>query len=103
MTTSEKSRFWQQHLDRWPTSGMTQVAYCQAHGLKLATFQYWRKRLREMTAPVDSGAFVPVVVRDARYIADTIIVVRIGPAMLDVPLSHLSEVLQTLGLGLASC
>jgi hypothetical protein len=39
MNSSEKSRFWQSHIDQWPTSGMTQAAYCQAHGLKLATFQ----------------------------------------------------------------
>tara|TARA_R110002167_G_scaffold366254_1_gene594026 strand:+ start:25262 stop:25486 length:225 start_codon:yes stop_codon:yes gene_type:complete len=64
---SEKSRFWQPHIDHWPTSGMTQVAYCQAYGLKLATFQYWRKRLREISVPAESGAFVPVVASDARY------------------------------------
>ena len=104
MTTSEKSRFWQSHIDLWPTSGMTQAAYCQTHGLKLATFQYWRKRLREMTVPIESGAFVPLVtVGDSRPTPEAIIVVRVGSAMLDVPLPQLPDVLKVLGLSVSPC
>ena len=30
----------------WEKSGLTQKAYCNEQGLKLATFGLWRKRLR---------------------------------------------------------
>jgi hypothetical protein len=104
MNSFEKYRFWQSHIDQWPTSGMTQAAYCQAHGLKLATFQYWRKRLREKTVPVESGAFVPLVaVGDSRPAPEAIIVVRVGSAMLDVPLPQLPDVLKVLGLSVSPC
>jgi hypothetical protein len=104
MNSSEKSRFWQSHIDQWSTSSTTQVAYCQAHGLKLATFQYWRKRLREKTVPVESGAFVPLVaVGDSQPTPEAIIVVRLGSAMLDVPLPQLPDVLKVLGLSDSPC
>jgi transposase-like protein len=104
MNSSEKYRFWQSHIDQWPTSGMTQAAYCQTHDLKLATFQYWRKRLREKAHPIEPGAFVPLVaVGDSQPTPEAIIVVRVGSAMLDVPLPQLPDVLKVLGLSVSPC
>jgi len=31
---------------------MTQKDYCRKNGLKWSTFYYWRKRLKELSAPV---------------------------------------------------
>jgi hypothetical protein len=48
----EKRVFWQSHIDAYVTEGRSQVAYCRSHGLALATFQYWKRRLsREGAKP----------------------------------------------------
>ncbi|WP_250465090.1 IS66 family insertion sequence element accessory protein TnpA [Microbulbifer litoralis] len=44
MTTQSKSDFWQQHIQTWKESGLSQAAYCQQHDLKLSTFTYWRHK-----------------------------------------------------------
>jgi hypothetical protein len=43
------------HLDRYRASGLTQAAYCQAHGLKPATIAYWLSKSKS-----ESLAFVEV-------------------------------------------
>ena len=42
----EKRAFWQGHIDACEAGGQTQVAYCQAHGLALATCHYRKRRLK---------------------------------------------------------
>ena len=49
-----KSRFWQQHLDAWQTSGLTQRAYAREHDLPIARFTYWKGKFYPNT-PVDKG------------------------------------------------
>ena len=39
-----KAALWQQRIEDWEASGLSQVVYCQRNGLKHATFAYWRKR-----------------------------------------------------------
>lgn len=53
---SSKQAQWTQRLQAWERSGQTCAAFCRARGLKRATFDYWRRRLRA------NGALVPVVV-----------------------------------------
>lgn len=36
----------QSHLARWKTSGLTQAAFCQAHGIKPHIFSYYKKKFR---------------------------------------------------------
>ncbi len=43
-----KASVWQQHIEDWETSGMTQVIYCQQHAISLASFGYWRTRLKRV-------------------------------------------------------
>ncbi|WP_025265017.1 IS66 family insertion sequence element accessory protein TnpA [Thalassolituus oleivorans] len=44
-----KSEQWQQHLNLWHASGLSQVAFCQQHNIAVHNFQYWRKRLSPKT------------------------------------------------------
>jgi len=48
----EKRRYWEAHIERWQHSGMTQKDYCRDNGLKWSTFHYWRKRIEELSAPM---------------------------------------------------
>jgi transposase len=36
---------WQGHLKSWRSSGTTQIAYCQKHGISRHAFQYWKHQL----------------------------------------------------------
>jgi len=54
---SSKRRQWARRMQAWERSGQTRAAFCGAHGLSLATFDYWRRQLR---AP--GRALVPVTV-----------------------------------------
>jgi len=53
-----KQEKWRMHVEGWRASGLSQRAYCVGEGLKLSTFQYWTRRLRD--APEVSGVPVPV-------------------------------------------
>lgn len=59
MTQTQKQQFWQQHLQAWQTSSLSQTAYCRQHELPLANFGYWRKRLSEATATTPT--IIPMV------------------------------------------
>ena len=45
-TQSRHHQIWQEHMNAWEKSGLSQKAYCNEQGIKLATFGLWRKRLR---------------------------------------------------------
>ena len=47
MAKRQTSEFWQQHLEAWKRSGLTQVAYCASHGLRIKSFGRWRSKTRE--------------------------------------------------------
>ena len=60
----DKSSLWQQHIEGWETSGLTQLMYCQQHAISLGSFGYWRTRLKRMP-PDENGRetearFLPV-------------------------------------------
>jgi hypothetical protein len=40
-----RHQIWQEHIEAWERSGLTQKQYCREKGLKLPTFGLWRKRL----------------------------------------------------------
>lgn len=47
MAKRQTTEFWQQHLQGWNESGLTQVAYCARHGLRIKSFSRWRSKTRE--------------------------------------------------------
>jgi len=51
----EKRRAWQQHIQSWRQSGLTQIGYCRRHDLKFHSFVYWRDKFIPKTATTASG------------------------------------------------
>jgi hypothetical protein len=49
MTSEEKKDFWQQHIENWRQSKLSQKIYCQQQDLSLASFGYWRTWLNRKT------------------------------------------------------
>ena len=46
---------WQQHIERWETSGLTQRGYCREHNLKPHQFSYWKRKLKSSASDDDSA------------------------------------------------
>lgn len=107
MTRIEKQAYWQQHIADWESDNRSQADYCEAYGLKLSTFSYWRtrflrQRLAAEAAPVDSGSFVAVKAStfglasrpDDVHTAHAVI--DYGSVRITLPSSHLPEALPLL-------
>lgn len=66
----EKRIQWQQHIQNWKKSGLSQKAYCEANNLKQNQLWYWNRKVHEQTfsssgkpnkkLTVSDTAFVPV-------------------------------------------
>ena len=58
----------QSHLAHWKSSGLTQAAFCQAHGIKPHIFSYYKKKFSSTATPVQrSSHLIPV-----RLVADEV-------------------------------
>lgn len=55
--------FWQEQLDGWRRSGLTQVGYCASRGLNIKSFQRWRCKEKKTAASTQpSLTLIPVSV-----------------------------------------
>lgn len=45
--SAEKRAYWEQHLNTWKNSGLTQKDYCKREGLAYGSFKNWRSQLIE--------------------------------------------------------
>jgi len=99
----DKSNLWQQHIEGWKTSGLTQGIYCQQNAISLASFGYWRTRLKRVPPDKNGGEiearFLPVQLMSTRH--DPLLTLR-TPQNLSIDVSRgfdpqlLKEVLQVL-------
>ncbi len=60
-----RADFWQQHVQQWKSTPLSQVAYCREHALNFHRFNYWYRKTdpvkpKKESAPL-SASFVPVV------------------------------------------
>jgi hypothetical protein len=49
---AEKRRFWEQQIQQWKASSLTQTEFCRLHNLKTHQLTYWKKRFHRTQAPV---------------------------------------------------
>lgn len=57
LDSQPRRRFWEHHIERWQSSGLSQAAYCRKHQLSAHRFYYWRRRL---LASQERVSFLPV-------------------------------------------
>ena len=62
MSIDSKSSFWQQHIENCRCSSLSQAQYCKKHSLALATFSYWKKKLKSLPEQ-SQPRFYPLTVR----------------------------------------
>ena len=58
LNSKEKRKFWEDHIQAWRQSGLTQVEYCRENHLKNHQWWYWRRRFS--TSPDTNVRFVPL-------------------------------------------
>ncbi|MCO1335806.1 IS66 family insertion sequence element accessory protein TnpB [Microbulbifer sp. OS29] len=51
MNTQSKAEFWQEHINAWNSSGLSQTAYCQQYQLKLSKQNKGRPKLIPISMP----------------------------------------------------
>lgn len=56
-----KEHFWQRHIDGCQASSQSQKDYCNAHGLALATFSYWKRKLQKQET-TEGRRFYPLTI-----------------------------------------
>jgi len=59
-TEQNKQACWQEHIQCWEQSGLSQEAYCKAQALALSTFGYWRRKINHRSK--DRPKFYPLAV-----------------------------------------
>ena len=65
-----KQSFWQNHIDGWQQSGQSQQRYCRQQGIALATFGYWRRKLK--TPQTEKPRFFPLVVSGRPFVDNVV-------------------------------
>lgn len=63
-TSSSKADFWKRHIETCNSSPQTQAQYCREHSLALATFCYWKKKLKMTRQP--KARFYPLTVQSEK-------------------------------------
>jgi hypothetical protein len=58
MSAIESKEFWEQHIEKQKSSGLSRSQYCSEYGINYHRFGYWLKKL----LPSSSG-FVPVKIQ----------------------------------------
>lgn len=86
MTNIDKRGYWQQHIDAWQRSGLTQKAYCERESVSLARFGYWRRRL----AGKSPKRFIAL---EARPISSVVRIHLRGGVLIEAPTDSLATVL----------
>ncbi len=52
------------HYEHWQVSGLSQMAYSQAHGLTFHKFNYWCRKFQQPATKSDTSGFVSVRVKE---------------------------------------
>ena len=45
-----KRQYWQEHVECWKRSGLSQAEYCRLNSLQIKNFWYWKKQYNGKTA-----------------------------------------------------
>lgn len=92
MTSRQSRTTWQKHFDDWSNSGMTQPDYCKQHNISIASFGFWRTKLkREANTEIkQTKKLVPVTINNNSNIIQ---VALPGGIQMSVPIQLLAETL----------
>jgi hypothetical protein len=88
MEQVNKAQFWQDQIESWSKSGVTQRRYCEDNKLSFSSFTYWRGK--QQVKKIVANKWLPIKVTAP---SSTISVILPGNIRLEVAASSLAEVL----------
>ena len=56
MTKKHTHQEWQKYISQWKESHLSQRVFCQENALRLSTFGYWMRKLREAEKPMEASS-----------------------------------------------
>ena len=59
-TQSENQAFWQNHVQQWQSTGLSQAAYCREHQLNQDNFGYHKRKQLSKVISSQNNGFVSV-------------------------------------------
>jgi hypothetical protein len=62
MAARQGSAYWQAQVEGWRQSGLSQITYCEHHGLNIKSFRRWRTKLQRAATTAASLTLVPISV-----------------------------------------
>ncbi len=62
MAARQGTEYWREQVEGWRQSGLSQVAYCEQHGLNIKSFRRWRTKLQRAATTAASLTLVPISV-----------------------------------------
>ena len=62
MANRQGTDYWRSHVEDWRQSRLSQIAYCEQHGLNIKSFRRWRTRLQADAVVPPALTLVPVSV-----------------------------------------
>jgi hypothetical protein len=91
---------------QWEQSTDTRETFARRHGLTLAAFEYWKRRVRREAAAAPTATFAPVQIVSDRHIeagASSIDVVLASGERLTIHAGVSDDLLRTVLMTLRSC
>ncbi|GAC40799.1 hypothetical protein PPOP_0126 [Paenibacillus popilliae ATCC 14706] len=102
MTFIERRQLWQDRLRQQGESGLSPAQWCDAHGIKRRQFQDWQRRLATASASPDQARWVAVTLQPDTPPSAKALVIRVGPATIEVTpgvsLEWLTDVVRALSV-----
>ena len=77
-----KRQYWQEHIEFWKRSGLSQAEYCRLNSLRLKNFWYWKKRYARETS--EQLHFFPLALVPTK----TVKAIKSAPASLQLTLQE---------------
>jgi hypothetical protein len=104
--TTEKIKYWQQHVESFNASGLTREAYSRKNRIQVYQLDYWRKRISRINKTREGNPavqWVPLKISDEPTERDPHIDLWIGPVRVEIKRGFdaklLTELLRTVGAG----
>ena len=88
MEQVNKAQFWQDQIESWSKSGVTQRRYCEDNKLSFSSFTYWRGK--QQVKKTVANKWLPIKVTAP---SSSVSVILLGNIRLEVAASSLAEVL----------
>ena len=91
--------YWQQQVDAWQTSGLSQANFCKTNDLNYHRFGYWVRKFRRQSETAQgktSSGFVPVTVNPHDDSAGLCLTLPNGICLQGIVNGNLSTVYQLL-------